>query len=55
MELNSKNIKKLLLLSLGVAIIFCFVINISSVFAFLGNVFRKNYLSLGGKENENSM
>ena len=39
MELNSKNIKKLLLLALGIAIIFCLVINISSVFGFLGNVF----------------
>ena len=38
MELNSKNIKKLLLLSLGIAIIFCAVTNISSVFSALGKI-----------------
>ena len=36
MELNSKNMKKLLLLALGIAVIFCLVINIGSVFTFLG-------------------
>lgn len=39
MELNSKNMKKILLLALGIAVIFCLIINISSVFAFLGKVF----------------
>ena len=39
MELNSKNMKKILILALGIAIIFCAVINISSVFAFFGRVY----------------
>lgn len=39
MELNSKNMKKILLLAFGIAIIFCAVLNLGSVFSVLGRVF----------------
>lgn len=38
MELNAKNIKKLLLLALGVAIIFCTVLNLGSAIALFGKI-----------------
>lgn len=38
MELNAKNMKKLLLLALGVAVIFCAVLNFEGVLLFLGKI-----------------
>lgn len=38
MELNSKNIKKLLLLTLGIAIIFCAVLNLGATLSIIGKV-----------------
>ena len=39
MELNSKNIKRLLLLSLGVALIFCVVMNFGATLSVINKVF----------------